>query len=155
MKIENLHIGLLVKTNVGYSGVPVGTIGKIVREKNSWPESESVAVRWKRRPDDTLTDWFAYDELETLDVLEGSMHEKFTIDYHWKQYLKLVGLSEATMSPIQLTETRRAFYGAFVQLLIFLRDDVADLSEDETIAMLKRFVAQGVEFWERETHRQN
>lgn len=68
MTKEQLRIGLLVRSNREFSGVPIGTDGEIIRAANSWPETESVAVKWDRPGGHPLTDWFALDELEFLDV---------------------------------------------------------------------------------------
>lgn len=70
MNQTDLKIGRRVKTNREFSGVGIGTIGEIVAASNSWPESESVAVAWDRPGRHPLTDWFALDELEFLDLAE-------------------------------------------------------------------------------------
>lgn len=73
MTEQELRIGRKVRTNRDFSGVPAGTIGEIVPAANSWPDSHGdesfgVAIRWNRHEGDTLTDWFAMDELQYLDV---------------------------------------------------------------------------------------
>lgn len=68
IKPGQLKIGLRVEANQAFSGVPAGTSGEVVEASNSWPETESVAIRWKRYPADVLTDWFAFDELQFLDL---------------------------------------------------------------------------------------
>lgn len=50
--------------------MPAGTTGTIVERENSWPDVPSVAVQWHRTPNDTLVDWFSFDELHYLDVPE-------------------------------------------------------------------------------------
>lgn len=65
---EQLKLDLRVKANQEFSGVPAGTVGVVVEASNSCPECESVAIRWKRYPGDVLTDWFAFDELQFLDL---------------------------------------------------------------------------------------
>jgi hypothetical protein len=65
----NLRIGLRVRTLIDYSGVPQGTAGEIVAASNSWPDTESVAVHWRRHPGDTLCDWFDFSELYTLEIV--------------------------------------------------------------------------------------
>ncbi|WP_157585412.1 hypothetical protein [Runella zeae] len=51
------------------------------------------------------------------------------------------------MHPIQLQETRRAFYGAAGQMLILLRDDLSELPEEEAISKLDSMIIQVEAFW--------
>nr|WP_028666314.1 hypothetical protein [Runella zeae] len=62
-------------------------------------------------------------------------------------YLERVGLNIKTMHPIQLQETRRAFYGAAGQMLILLRDDLSELPEEEAISKLDSMIIQVEAFW--------
>lgn len=66
---DALRIGLFVMANREFSGVDKGTSGQVVERSNSWPDCESVAVQWNRYDGDTLTDWFAFDELRFLDII--------------------------------------------------------------------------------------
>jgi hypothetical protein len=154
IKPEQLTIGLRVRSNREFSGVPAGTIGSITRTNNSWPDSDSVAVKWKRYPGDTLIDWFSFDDLEYLNVSDPAT-EKFDIEFQFLEYVRRGELNLETAPPIQVIETRRAFYGAVGQMLILLRDDVSELPDDEAVTVLQKMLAQVLEFWTRETNRQN
>ncbi|WP_157585309.1 hypothetical protein [Runella zeae] len=54
------------------------------------------------------------------------------------------------MNPIQLQETRRAFYGAAGQMLILVRDDITELSEKVGRLALHSMITQVAVFWENE-----
>lgn len=71
MNPAKLRIGKRVISNAEFSGVAKKTIGEIVEASNSWPENESVAVKWNRFEGDTLIDWFSFDDLKYLDEVVG------------------------------------------------------------------------------------
>lgn len=68
--VDRLRLGLRVKSLREFSGIPIGSRGEVVERPRSWPETDSIAIAWRRRPDDKLVDWFSYDELELLEVDE-------------------------------------------------------------------------------------
>ncbi len=76
--------------------------------------------------------------------------EKFNIEHQFMLYLERVGLNALTMNPIQLQETRRAFYGAAGQMLILVRDDITELSEKVGRLALHSMITQVAVFWENE-----
>jgi len=53
---------------------------------------------------------------------DQEISEKFDIDTQFDLYLKLVKLDKRRMSPVQLKETRQAFYAAFGQCLLLLHE---------------------------------
>lgn len=76
--------------------------------------------------------------------------EKFNIEHQFMLYLERVGLNILTMDPIQLQETRRAFYGAAGQILLLVRDDITELSDIVGGLALHSMLTQVVVFWENE-----
>ncbi len=76
--------------------------------------------------------------------------EKFNIEHQFMLYLERVGLNILTMDPIQLQETRRAFYGAAGQILLLVRDDITELSEKVGRLALHSMITQVAAFWENE-----
>lgn len=52
---------------------------------------------------------------------------QFNLENQYQIYLQLVNLNESTMSPIQRTETRRAFMAGCGQMLVLMRDEVGAL----------------------------
>ena len=76
--------------------------------------------------------------------------EKFNIEHQFMLYLERVGLNILTMDPIQLQETRRAFYGAAGQILLLVRDDITELSEKVGRLALHSMITQVAVFWENE-----
>ncbi len=81
--------------------------------------------------------------------------EKFDLDYQYNLYLEKVGLKEVNMRPVQAQETKRAFMASAGQLLVLLRDDVTELSEDEGIAILDKLMNQVSNFWIKESKNPN
>lgn len=76
--------------------------------------------------------------------------EKFNIEHQFMLYLERVGLNIKTMHPIQLQETRRAFYGAAGQMLLLVRDDITELSDIVGGLAIHSMLTQVVVFWENE-----
>jgi hypothetical protein len=65
-------IGRRIQTRIGWSGVPAGTTGRVMRADNSYTEDGrfSLVIRWDL-PDQgkPLEDWFDAIEFEHLDVI--------------------------------------------------------------------------------------
>jgi hypothetical protein len=78
------------------------------------------------------------------------MKEIFDLNYQWRQYCQMVGVPEEKMHPVQRVETKRAFMGACGQMLLLLRDDVAEYEETEAIVLFKNMLAQVEAFWKEE-----
>jgi len=71
MTPDQLKMGLRVRANREFSGVPQGTEGNVYPAGNSWPDTDSVAIHWERYEEDVLIDWFSFSDLQYLDVVEG------------------------------------------------------------------------------------
>lgn len=78
------------------------------------------------------------------------MGKILTVAEQFEAYLKRVGMSKASMHPIQYTETRRAFYAGAGQILTSARDDVSRLPEDEGILEFERWWQECTDFWNKE-----
>lgn len=76
--------------------------------------------------------------------------EKFDIEFQYNLYLDKVGLSEENMHPVQAQETKRAFMAAAGQILVLLRDDISELSDDEGVEVLEKLMTQVANFWTNE-----
>lgn len=76
--------------------------------------------------------------------------QPFNIEKEFQLYCERSRLNLDTCPPVQGIETRRAFYGAVGQLLIYLRDDLAAEAEDDCVAELGRIFKQVASFWERQ-----
>lgn len=79
-----------------------------------------------------------------------SVMEKFDIEFQYNLYLDKVGLKEENMHPLQALETKRAFMAAAGQILVLLRDDISELSDDEGIDVLEKLMTQVANFWTNE-----
>lgn len=79
----------------------------------------------------------------------------FTIEYQFAEYAKRVKLDKRKVSSTQWIETRRAFFGAWIQSLFLLRDDLTQITEDEGVEVLERMKNEATVFWQRENNRQN
>lgn len=71
----------------------------------------------------------------------------FTVNGQYEKYLKLVKLPESAMNPVQRIETKRAFFGAWGQALIHMRDELGVLPEDEAIVKLEAQLQEVGNFW--------
>lgn len=78
-----------------------------------------------------------------------------TVEEHYKFYLEKMGLDEAKLHPIQRTETRRVFFGAWGQLLMFMQNDIVELSDQEGFEILDSMVNEVGQFFINEAHNQN
>ena len=72
---------------------------------------------------------------------------KVDIEKQFGLYLKMVGLKKEEMHPIQLQETKRAFFGAWGQLLALMKDDVSALPDEEAVKVLQDMLNQVFNFW--------
>ena len=62
----------------------------------------------------------------------------FKLEHQYQLYLQRVALSEDKMHPQQKHQLRQAFMGCAGQMIILLRDDLAQLSEDDGVEGLLR-----------------
>lgn len=71
----------------------------------------------------------------------------FNLEHQWQLYMQRVKMNEATFPPMQVKETKQAFYGACGQMLVLLREDIAALSEDEGIKKLEDLSDQVMKYF--------
>ena len=79
------------------------------------------------------------------------MDKKFTIEHQYQLYLQRVNLEESKMHPLQKKQLKQAFFGAFGQLLILMRDGIAILPEDVGIKILDAQMKEVLDFFNAET----
>ncbi len=79
----------------------------------------------------------------------------FSVSWQFMEYAKRVKLDRLSASSTQWTETRRAFYGAWGQMLFMLRDELSDLDDDDGIEVLEQMKTEVTRFWQTENNRQN
>jgi len=82
------------------------------------------------------------------------MNKIFKIEHQFDLYLSRMGMAKENLIPVQLIETKRAFIGAWSQLLFLFRDDIIELSENDAIATMESMVNQCDKFWEDEVKQQ-
>lgn len=75
---------------------------------------------------------------------------KFSVEFEFEQYTQRVNLDRRKVSANQWTETKRAFFGAFGQCLVLLRDDIGDLPEDAGVEVLQKMHDEVLRFWRNE-----
>ena len=71
------------------------------------------------------------------------------IEKEFQAYLKRVGLKGKRMPASQLTEMRRAFFGASGQML-FLLDDIANIDEQQSKQAFESIRKEVKDFWTKE-----
>lgn len=80
----------------------------------------------------------------------------FRIEKMFEFYLKRTGLGpKEDMHPIQLRETRRAFYGCAGLLLDACKNDVTQHDDETAVAIMQDMVEQVQTFWNREVEKMN
>ncbi len=77
-----------------------------------------------------------------------------SVQQHYDFYLKTVGLSESKMHPVQKVETKRTFFAAFGQCLLFLRDELSD-NEETAIQEIDSWKNEVNNFFQAESKRNN
>lgn len=75
---------------------------------------------------------------------------KFLITDAFDDYLKLVKLDKRKMPPHQIAETKKAFFGAVGQLIIFFQEGLTKMPEDQAIAAMADLTEQVRSFWSDE-----
>lgn len=75
---------------------------------------------------------------------------EFNLEYQFGLYLERSGVKPEHLHPVQLSETKKAFFGGCGQMLFMLRDDMPD-KEQEAIEVFKSLEEQVLEFFKKET----
>lgn len=83
------------------------------------------------------------------------MDKQFIIEKQYQMYLQRVGLKESSMHERQKVETKRAFFGAWGQMLVLMQGPIPDLPEPEAIHVLESMIDQVAQFWLTEDNRNN
>lgn len=87
------------------------------------------------------------------------MDKKYTIEHQFDLYLERCEVTKQQLSPIQYSEMKRAFFGAWGQLLILQREDLGDLADlegdDKAADILQDMMNQAVNFWLAEKGKEN
>lgn len=82
------------------------------------------------------------------------MTKDFDLNHQWGLFLERCSLKEVKMPEDQRREMKRAFFGACGQLLILMKDELADYSDkegDEAAAnVLQNMLDQVGDFWQKE-----
>jgi len=77
--------------------------------------------------------------------------DKFNLHAQWLEYLRLIGISEDILSPIQKQEMKRSFFAACGQMLILFRDGIGAIeSEEKAVKQMENLLNQVSDFWENE-----
>ena len=90
-----------------------------------------------------------------MNELTPEIKAQFSLEKQWQLYLQHIGLTESQMHPVQLTETKRAFFGAFGQSFILQRDELSLLDEDLGVEVFQHMINQVSTFWIKETQGEN
>jgi len=81
------------------------------------------------------------------------MPSDWTIEHHFNDYLKRVGLDPRRILPHQLHEMRRTFYAAFGIALLHLRDDVGTLSDNDAVTAMEIHMQDVAKYFTNEVGR--
>lgn len=81
------------------------------------------------------------------------MNVNFQIAHQYQLYLVRMKLNEADMHPEQKIQVKQAFYGAFGQLLVLMREEIAALPERSGVRVLEDLTKQVADFWTEDLER--
>lgn len=74
----------------------------------------------------------------------------FNIESRFQHYCRLCGLDLDTCPTAQVIEMRRAYYAGVGAVLLFLRNEVSDLTDDEIVAECVRTLDSCRSFFTRQ-----
>lgn len=84
-----------------------------------------------------------------------NQNEQFNIEQMFMKYLNLVGLRAHELSPVQLTEMRRAFIGAVGQTIVLLTQELPAMSDAQGSQAMDDMMLQIKNFWDTQNLQQN
>lgn len=79
----------------------------------------------------------------------------FNLEHQYQLYLGRVALSEKNMHPEQRKQLRQTFFGACGQMLILLRDELSNLSEEDGAAQMQDMLDQVGKYFLSITNKNN
>lgn len=89
---------------------------------------------------------------DSLSPEKIALIEQFDVEKQFDLFLKRMELDRRKMPPYQITEMKRAFYGAWGQLIILLSAEVTvHLTQDELAALYQAMAKQVMDFMSKET----
>ncbi|WP_338871763.1 hypothetical protein WBJ53_26235 [Spirosoma sp. SC4-14] len=77
----------------------------------------------------------------------------FNVEHQYQLFLERIKLSEAQMHPMQRIQLKQAFFGAWGQLLVCMRDDIADLPDETAFFAMDDMFIQVEQYWKAEVER--
>jgi hypothetical protein len=83
------------------------------------------------------------------------MDKQFIIEEQYQMYLQRVGLKESAMHEQQKVQTKRAFFGAWGQMLVLMQGAIPDLPESDGVKVLESMIDQVAKFWLSQGNRNN
>ena len=79
----------------------------------------------------------------------------FNIDHQWNLYLERVGLKGQRIGIEQYRELKRAFFGATGQLLMLMKNELAELDESAAVKTLESMINEVGDYWLKQGGRAN
>lgn len=83
------------------------------------------------------------------------LEQSLNIYDQWKLYLHLSGYEDRQLPIVQERETKRSFMAGIGQMLMLMRNEIPNLSEDEAVKAFDQLIQQVSDFWIGETNKQN
>lgn len=72
---------------------------------------------------------------------------QFKVADQYQMYLRRVELKESDMHPAQRSEIKRAFFGAWGQMLALMQGPLPDLPEDDGCKILDEMIEEVRQYW--------
>ena len=80
---------------------------------------------------------------------------EFNLEHQYQLYLQRVALNENIMHHEQRKQLRQTFFGGCGQMLILLRDDLAQLEESKAVETMQNMINQVGEYFLSISNKQN
>lgn len=83
------------------------------------------------------------------------MQNPFLIEEHFKQFVSVSykGIKPEDLHPMQMKVAKEAFFAAWGQCLLWLRDDLSTLPESKSIPVLEDMTKQVTDFFLKQASR--
>ena len=75
-------------------------------------------------------------------------NKAFDLEHQYQLYLQRMDLRESEMHPVQRVQLKQTFFGASGQILMLLRNELAELPEDEAVDQLESMIEQVLAYFQ-------
>jgi len=77
---------------------------------------------------------------------------KINIEQQYSFFLEKMNLNESLMDPVEKIERKRAWMSGFSQALVFMTQEVPNLSDEDAENEISNIIKECREYWNKETN---